>query len=173
MDWGVRLALGSNMGDRDSHLAAARELIAERVLQEMEWSPIHQTEAVGPPQGRYLNQVVKGVSRHQDPVRLLEECLQIETDLGRVRELRWGPRVIDIDLLTFGSIERDEPPLTLPHPRIHQRSFVLAPWAQLEPEFQITAGGKTVLELLQQWSPPVVEPLDVPLDHPPLDQALR
>ena len=51
MDWDVRLALGSNMGDRDSHLAAARELIAERVLQEMEWSPIHQTEAVGPSPG--------------------------------------------------------------------------------------------------------------------------
>ena len=104
---------------------------------------------------------------------MLEECLQIETDLGRVRELRWGPRVIDIDLLTFGSIERDEPPLTLPHPRIQQRSFVLAPWAQLEPEFQITAGGKTVLELLQEWSPAVVDPRDASLDHPRHDPALR
>ena len=154
MDRGVRLALGSNIGDRESHLAAARDQIADRILNEMECSPILETEAVGPPQGHYLNQVVRGISRHLDPLRLLEECLQIETRLGRVRHLKWGPRVIDIDLLTFGSIERDQQPLTLPHPRILERFFVLAPWAQLEPEFQISRGGKTIKELLGQLGHP-------------------
>ncbi len=146
----VRLALGSNLGDRHDHLARARESLMSHCLRDMEVSPILETEAVGPVQGPYLNQVVRGSSRFADARSLLERCLAIETELGRVRGERWGPRTIDIDLLTFAEEVIEEEGLVVPHPRIGEREFVLAPWAQLEAGYMIAPGTATVQQLLEE-----------------------
>jgi 2-amino-4-hydroxy-6-hydroxymethyldihydropteridine diphosphokinase len=146
----LRLALGSNIGDREGHLADARELIAAILMQEMDASPVEETAAIGPPQGPYLNQVLRGISRLQDPLELLDECQKAERMLGRKRGERWGPRIIDIDILTLGTVQEHQPGLDLPHPRIRERMFVLSPWAKLEPDFQIPPGQETVQQLLDQ-----------------------
>ncbi len=146
----LRLALGSNIGDREGHLAAARASIATDLMQEMEVSPVEESVAIGPPQGPYLNQVVRGISRFQDPLELLTRCQQLERMLGREKGERWGPRIIDIDILTLGTLQEHLPRLDLPHPRIRERMFVLSPWAKLEPEFVIPPGQETVQQCLDQ-----------------------
>jgi len=145
----VRLALGSNLGDREMHLESARGLIGDSILTNMQCSAIHQTEPVGPPQGRYLNQVIRG-NYDQEPLSLLQQCQAIEHALGRKRTQRWGPRTIDIDILTFGQLQWQDESLTIPHPRIEERYFVLAPWAQLEPEFEVPTLARTVQQLLDR-----------------------
>lgn len=147
MDYPVRLALGSNLGDRGAHLESAREQISSRLLSQMISSPIHETEPVGPPQGKYFNQVVKGYSS-RTPQKALEICLEIELGMGRERNELWGPRTIDIDILTFGEFHMEDEFLKIPHPRLSERRFVLGPWADLEPDFNIPVWGKTVQELL-------------------------
>ncbi|MGE4619937.1 MAG: 2-amino-4-hydroxy-6-hydroxymethyldihydropteridine diphosphokinase [Planctomycetota bacterium] len=144
----IRLALGSNLGDRETLLDSARTLLADTVLDELECSPVFETEPVGPAQGLYLNQVIRGVC-DCDPVSLLGRCQAIENSLGRIRQERWGPRTIDIDILTYGEIEWRDESLTIPHPGIAERSFVLLPWALLEPQFEVPVLGKTVEQLLQ------------------------
>ena len=146
----LRLALGSNIGDREGHLADAREWIATPLMQEMEVSPVEETVAIGPPQAPYLNQVVRGISRFQDPLELLDRCQEGERLLGREGGERWGPRIIDIDILTLGTLQLQQPALDLPHPRIRERMFVLSPWAKLEPDFRIPPGQETVQQLLDQ-----------------------
>ena len=143
----VRLALGSNLGDRERLLQQARELIEERLLTNLCCSPIHETEPVGPPQGRYLHQVIRGESS-VGALEALQICLGIELQMGRERMEQWGPRSIDIDILTFGDQQVSEPKLTIPHPRLAERSFVLAPWADLEPDFVVPVFGRSVGDLL-------------------------
>ncbi|PCJ14451.1 MAG: 2-amino-4-hydroxy-6-hydroxymethyldihydropteridine diphosphokinase [Planctomycetota bacterium] len=144
----VRLALGSNLGDREAHLESARVLIEDSIVQAMECSPVHETEPVGPPQGPYLNQILRGCTE-LDPAVLLARCQAIECSLGRKRVERWGPRIIDIDILTLGQLQWRDDSLTIPHPGIGERIFVLAPWAELEPEFEVPVLGKTVQQLLE------------------------
>ena len=81
------------------------------------------------------------------PFELLGACQQIEADFGRVREIHWGPRSLDIDMITYENLTQDSPILTLPHPRAHERSFVLVPWHQMDPD--ATLGGASVQELLE------------------------
>jgi len=143
----VRLALGSNLGDREGNLDQACKLIEELLLSEMSSSPIHETEPVGPPQGRYLNQILSGVCSMQ-PQEALQMCLGIEKQMGRERIEPWGPRIIDIDILTYGEEHVSENSLRIPHPRLAERSFVLAPWADLEADFVVPVHGRSVAELL-------------------------
>jgi 2-amino-4-hydroxy-6-hydroxymethyldihydropteridine diphosphokinase len=92
---------------------------------------VYETDPVGgPPQPSYLNAVVE-VDTELDPRELLEVCQRVEADLGRVREERWGPRVVDIDVLTYEDRRIDEPQLQVPHPRMHERAFVLVPLLEL------------------------------------------
>ena len=142
----VRLALGSNLGDREENLKQARQLLSENLISELHGSPIHETEPVGPPQGKYLNQVVRGACAFK-PREALQICLSIEKQMGRERTELWGPRSIDIDILTFGEEQVAEDSLTIPHPRLSERSFVLAPWRDLEPDFIVPFCQKTVSEL--------------------------
>ena len=146
MSISVRLALGSNLGDREGNLKQARQLLSENLISDLEISPIHETEPVGPPQGKFLNQIVRGTCS-VEPREALEICLAIEKQMGRERTELWGPRSIDIDILTFGQQQVTEDSLTIPHPRLAERSFVLAPWRDLEPEFIVPIYGKTVSEL--------------------------
>jgi 2-amino-4-hydroxy-6-hydroxymethyldihydropteridine diphosphokinase len=144
----VFLALGSNLGDRVGNLAAAREALAHGVLNNLTASSIYETDAWGPiKQGRYLNQVAGGTTVLA-PGALLRELQRIELSLGRDRakEERYGPRAIDLDILLYDQIELNEADLTIPHPRMKERAFVLVPLAEIAPELEV--GGVPLKRLL-------------------------
>lgn len=126
------LALGSNLGERLEHLRdAVRRLRDTDGIEVVRSSRVFETEPVGPPQPAYLNAVIE-VRTTLRPRQLLDAARAVEQALGRVRTERWGPRTIDVDILTFGRETIDEPDLQVPHPRIHERGFVLVPLAELD-----------------------------------------
>jgi 2-amino-4-hydroxy-6-hydroxymethyldihydropteridine diphosphokinase len=128
------LALGANLGDRLRSLQAAVDLLdAHPDIEVVRSSRVYETEPVGPPQPAYLNAVLE-VRTDLEPRPLLEACLAVERELGRVRAERWGPRAIDVDVLTYDDVEMSEPDLAIPHPRMHERGFVLVPLAELDPD---------------------------------------
>ncbi len=128
------LALGSNLGDRLETLQRAVELLDARPgVEVVRSSRVYETEPVGPPQPAYLNAVVE-VRTDLEPLELLKETQAVEDELGRVRAERWGPRTIDVDVLTFDERTVDEPELVVPHPRMHERGFVLVPLGELDPD---------------------------------------
>jgi len=128
------LALGSNLGDRLETLQRAVDLMDARPgIDVVRSSRVYETEPVGPPQPAFLNAVVE-VRTDLEPHELLRETQAVEDELGRVRAERWGPRTIDVDVLTFDEREIDEPELVVPHPRMHERGFVLVPLGELEPD---------------------------------------
>jgi len=139
---GAYLGLGSNLGDRLEHLReAVRLLDVEPAVEVVRSSRVYETKPVGPPQPVYLNAVVevraKGTARD-----LLEACRRVEDALGRVRAERWGPRTIDVDVLTFDEETIDEPDLVVPHPRMHERGFVLFPLGELDTDPMLPGGRK-------------------------------
>lgn len=125
------LGLGSNLGDRVGSLRAAVASMPDVVAT----SPVYETAPVGGPddQGAYLNLVVE-LRTARSPRQLLELCAALEQDAGRVRAVRWGPRTLDVDVLLIEGLEVDEPDLQVPHPRMGERRFVLAPLADLAPD---------------------------------------
>ncbi|MFZ4431845.1 MAG: 2-amino-4-hydroxy-6-hydroxymethyldihydropteridine diphosphokinase [Microthrixaceae bacterium] len=126
----VFLSLGSNVGDRSAHLAQAVDSLPDVVAV----SPTYETDPVGgPEQGAYLNLVVE-LATAIEPRDLLAICHRLEANAERVREERWGPRTLDIDVVWVEGVESDDPALTLPHPRWMERRFVLAPLRDLAPE---------------------------------------
>ena len=125
------LGLGSNLGDRDATLQAAVDALAARGIRVLRSSSVYETEPVGgPSQPAYRNAVID-IETDLAPHALLDACLDVEAELGRVRSERWGPRTIDVDLLTCGDMRIADVRLTLPHPRMHERAFVLVPLAEL------------------------------------------
>ncbi len=125
------VALGSNLGDRESFLRhAIREL-----GNVVEMSQVFETEPVGGPdaQGAYLNMVVK-VDTSLDPYAFIRRCQRIEASALRQRMVHWGPRTLDVDLLFFDDVRIQSEELTVPHPRINQRRFVLTPLSEIAPE---------------------------------------
>ena len=146
----VFIALGSNLGDRPAWLRQAQEkLFGVPTVQLVAASAIYETEPVGKTdQPAFLNQVVE-VRTALAPEDLLSRLLQVERELGRVRNERWGPRNIDLDLLAFGDRNFKTSRLVLPHPELHHRRFVLQPWAEIAPEFIVPGLSATVEELLE------------------------
>lgn len=148
------IAVGSNLGDRQANLdSARRRLTAEPGVLWESASPLYETPPVGPgTQAEYLNGVwCLGYARR--PEVLLRALQGVETAMGRlpVHEREpWGPRVIDLDLLTLGDLRLDIPALTLPHPRAAQRWFVLRPWADLAPDFTPAGWSRTVAQALAE-----------------------
>jgi 2-amino-4-hydroxy-6-hydroxymethyldihydropteridine diphosphokinase len=134
------LGLGSNVGERAEHLQSAVDGLAARAGRIVAISPVYETEPVGgPPQPDYLNAVVV-VETALSPRELLGVAKALEAEAGRERpapERRWGPRPLDIDVLMVGNERVDEPDLVVPHPRIHQRAFVLAPLADVAPDLVV------------------------------------
>ena len=131
----VVLALGTNLGEREAVLrSAVAALSAVDGLTVRRVSPVVETAPVGgPQQPDYLNAVV--LASTSLPAReLLAACQQVETEHDRVREVRWGPRTLDVDVVSYGTTVSDDPVLTLPHPRAHERAFVLVPWSAADPE---------------------------------------
>jgi 2-amino-4-hydroxy-6-hydroxymethyldihydropteridine diphosphokinase len=144
----VALALGSNLGSREEFLAEARQRLEARVAPLEAVSRIYETEPVGPPgQGRYLNQVVL-LRTAAHPEALLETILEIEVELGRTRSVRWGPRTIDIDILLCGGEIWETGRVTVPHPEMPARAFVLVPLAELLPGWRDPRTGTTVTGML-------------------------
>ncbi|MFF2040231.1 2-amino-4-hydroxy-6-hydroxymethyldihydropteridine diphosphokinase [Kitasatospora sp. NPDC058170] len=144
------IALGSNLGNRLETLQGAVDALADTPgLRIKAVSAVYETEAVGGPdeQPNYYNAVV--VLRTSLPPRdLLERGNAIEDAFGRVRTVHWGPRTLDVDILAYEGVTSDDPQLLLPHPRSHERAFVLAPWLDAQPEAEVPGRGQ-VAELLQ------------------------
>jgi 2-amino-4-hydroxy-6-hydroxymethyldihydropteridine diphosphokinase len=144
----VVLALGSNLGERQDILQGAVDAIAGLPgVRVTAVSPVYETAPVGgPAQPDYLNAVV--LADAALPAReLLDRLHEIEAAFDRVRVVRWGPRTLDVDVIMFGRERSDDPELTLPHPRAHERAFVLAPWHQVDPDAVLPERGP-VAELL-------------------------
>ncbi len=143
----VAIALGSNRGDRAASLAAGREGLAARGIAWQVTSSIYETEPVGPvtEQGAFLNQVAVGETE-LPPQALLEVCLAVEQEQGRVRTVRWGPRTLDLDILLYDDRQIAEPGLIIPHPEMMRRAFVLMPLAEIAPDWPIPGTGKTAAE---------------------------
>lgn len=134
MDHIVYLALGSNMGNRLSNLKAAVLNLTPQMTVKQK-SSVYETPPWGfTEQDAFLNQVVK-VTTYLEPEPLLRHLKRMETALGRVPNFQNGPRVIDIDILFFDNMIINTPPLMIPHPRLHERAFVLVPLAEIEPDF--------------------------------------
>ncbi|MEO0034927.1 MAG: 2-amino-4-hydroxy-6-hydroxymethyldihyropteridine pyrophosphokinae [Pseudomonadota bacterium] len=143
----VHLCLGSNLGDRAANLRAALAALAECVhltalSSVWETAPLHVLD-----QPAFLNLVLAGETG-LDGHPLLARLKRIEHDLGRVASLRYGPRLIDIDILCLGEVVREDPVLTLPHPRLAERRFVLAPLAEIAPALVPPGLGRDVAALL-------------------------
>lgn len=141
------LALGTNVGDRAGHLRRALDLLAQDPATTVTWTsavvetdPVGGVEVDGHPQDDYLNAVV-GIRTTRGPWELLDLAHAVERDAHRVRTLRWGPRTLDVDVLTWGELRQDDEALTVPHPRAHERAFVLAPWAAARPADELPGHG--------------------------------
>jgi 2-amino-4-hydroxy-6-hydroxymethyldihydropteridine diphosphokinase len=161
------LGLGSNMGDRLANLQHAVDLLAARDgIDVRASSRVYETDPVGgPPQPEYLNAVI-AVETSLDPYGLLGACRDAEDALGRERLERWGPRTVDVDILTFGDQDIDQPDLIVPHPRMHDRGFVLVPLLELDADPRLPGGrrvatlrlGARVLAGVRPFAPPLSVP---------------
>jgi len=142
------ISLGSNLGDRFQYLQNSLDALnAVTGTQVHSVSPVFETDPVGgPEQGQYLNAVAV-VKTILSPEQFLAATQQIELEQNRQRNERWGPRTLDIDILAMDNEVRSTPELELPHPRAHERAFVLLPWSLLDPDFVIP-GKASVAELL-------------------------
>jgi 2-amino-4-hydroxy-6-hydroxymethyldihydropteridine diphosphokinase len=163
----VVLALGSNLGERLANLQGAVEALFGRPgLDFLAVSPVYQTAPVGgPEQPDYLNAVV--TARTSLPARdILDRAHDVEQSLHRVRKEHWGPRTLDVDLIVVGDEVSDDPALTLPHPRAHERAFVLAPWHDIEPDAEIPGRGR-IADLLAAADRSGVERAAGHLNRPP------
>ncbi|MER5732950.1 2-amino-4-hydroxy-6-hydroxymethyldihydropteridine diphosphokinase [Streptomyces sp. NPDC002138] len=147
--WAV-IALGANLGNRLETLQGAIDALGDTPgLRVKGVSTVYETEPWGVEPGSqpsYFNAVVR-VKTTLPPSSLLERGHAIEEAFDRVREERWGPRTIDVDIVSYADVVSDDPVLTLPHPRAHLRAFVLAPWQDVDPEAAIPGHG-TVADLL-------------------------
>lgn len=153
---GIYLGLGSNLGDRRAHLEAGLRLLAARGARPVSCSSIYLAEPAGaPPQGDFLNLVAR-VDTDLSPQRLLAVALEVEAIVGPRHRGPGGPhpRRLDVDLLLFGSRRLRTPRLSLPHPSLHLRRFVLVPLAELAPRLVVPGRGRSVEDLLASCRDP-------------------
>ncbi len=144
------ISLGSNMGRRKKNIAAAlSSLETTSAIEVARVSGLYETDAVGGPedQPKYINAAAH-LRTTLPPERLLRVCLNIEESLGRKREIRWGARTIDIDILLYGQVIHSTPELTLPHALMHERRFVLEPLAEIAPDVIHPAFERTIKDIL-------------------------
>jgi 2-amino-4-hydroxy-6-hydroxymethyldihydropteridine diphosphokinase len=163
----VTIALGSNLGSRLENLQGGLDALLDAPgLTLVAVSPVYQTVPVGgPQQPDYLNAVLIATTT-LPAYAVLERCHGVEAVFGRVRDEVWGPRTLDLDIIVYGDVVSEDPELTLPHPRAHERAFVLAPWHDIDPDAQIPGQGP-VSDLLAKASPAGVRRMDDAVLHPP------
>ncbi len=143
----VAIALGSNLGDSYQILTEALKVLAATPrIRQLNWSPFYRTEPVGPPQPDYLNACAT-LTTDLEPQDLMALLLEIEVRFGRVRVERWGPRLLDLDMLLYGDCILDTPMLHLPHPRMRERAFVLVPLMAIAPDWIDPVTGQTIAAL--------------------------
>jgi 2-amino-4-hydroxy-6-hydroxymethyldihydropteridine diphosphokinase len=160
----VYVAMGSNLGDRDAHLAAGlAALRASEGIEVVAVSPLYETDPIGPPpQGPYLNGAIQ-LSTRLAPDVLLERLLEIEAEQGRKRGVdRNAPRTLDLDLLLYGDRKWVGPDLEIPHPRLAERPFVLEPLCDLAAEFIHPVLGETIEALAVRVRDPAAVRLRTP-----------
>ncbi len=145
------IGLGTNLGDRVENLRQAVRLLgAQKEIEIQKISALYETDPVGGPvQGPFLNACAE-LKTSLPPEKLLTIMLSIEDDLGRVREERWGPRLIDLDLLVYGKEVIDTEFLQLPHPRMEERDFVMVPLNDIAPNLIIPGPEQSVSEILSK-----------------------
>lgn len=149
---GILLLLGTNLGNRTLNLENARKALMSHDIGILNSSSIYESEPWGvSDQPWFLNQVIE-VQTNLDPVNLLQKCLSIELQMGRVRKIKWGERLIDIDVLTFRDLVISSTDLTVPHPGIPERRFALEPIAELWPDWIHPKLKKSIGELMDSTS---------------------
>lgn len=161
------IAMGSNIGDRLDYLQGGLDgLFDTPRITFLAVSPVYETTPVGgPEQPDYLNAVV--IAETSMPAQaVLERCLSLEDAYGRVRDELWGPRTLDLDLIIYGDEVSNNSGLTLPHPRAHERAFVLAPWLDADPQAQIPGRGP-VADLLAALGTAGIARVEGAVLHPP------
>jgi len=150
------LGIGSNEGNRKKNLTTAIKQIKEQFRIIYRESSVYETEAWGKiDQAAFLNMVLWLKVPEMDPFDILYKLKKIELGMGRVRVEKWGPRVIDLDILYYGSIVVDSARLTIPHPQLKNRRFVLAPLAEIAGEFQDPVTGVSVRQLKEACRDPL------------------
>jgi 2-amino-4-hydroxy-6-hydroxymethyldihydropteridine diphosphokinase len=132
------LSIGSNLGDRLAHLRSVVD-----ALQPVRVSPVYETAPWGGvEQDDFLNAILIVDDPATDAYGWLEKAHACERAAGRIREVRWGPRTLDVDVIDVDGTTSDDPVLTLPHPRAHERAFVLVPWADVDPDAVLIGHGR-------------------------------
>ncbi|QQE67091.1 2-amino-4-hydroxy-6-hydroxymethyldihydropteridine diphosphokinase [Leptolyngbya sp. BL0902] len=153
------VALGSNLGESQRILAAALQQLGSLTETTVTArSSLYKTAPVGPPQPDYLNACAL-IETHLSAQDLMAALLAIEADFGRIRQERWGPRILDLDLILYADQVINEPDLQLPHPRFRERAFVLVPLAEIAPHWVDPVTGRTILDLCSALDRNGVEPL--------------
>ena len=150
------LSLGSNMGDREANLRAAIDRLATSGLHILRTSPVYETEPVDYADQRWFLNMVVEAETSLFPLQLLAQTQKVERVLGRVRTVPKGPRVIDIDILLYGTAVVRTAKLEIPHPRMAERRFVLGPLHDLAPDLRHPVTRATVAEMLRDAPPAVV-----------------
>ncbi len=143
----IFLLLGSNLGDRNQFLQQAIQHLQIEIGPVMQTSAVYETQSWGKTDSPdCLNQVIQ-LQTELSAQQVLQKILNIELVIGRVRDEKWGPRTIDIDILFYNSLLVNEPDLQIPHPELHKRRFTLAPLAEIAPDFIHPVFNKSILQL--------------------------
>lgn len=149
MDHIIYIALGTNLGDRLANLRAAIDALLPEV-PVVDKSYVYETPPWGfEDQPAFLNMVIKAETK-LEPEALLTYLKRLEVDLGREQNFRWGPRLIDLDILFYDDLVLDSPPLVIPHPRLHERAFVLVPLADVAPDLVHPVLQRSVSDMLAE-----------------------
>lgn len=146
------VALGSNLGDRAGNLLAGIDGLSRRGIEPLQLSSVWETEPVECTEPLWFLNMVARIRTGRGPVEVLDILLECEREAGRVRAVRNEPRILDLDLLLLGDLRVRTDRLVLPHPRMWERPFVLAPLAELDPGLRNPASGRTVAEELERAS---------------------
>lgn len=159
MEYDAYIGLGANIGQPHQALEAALKLLADHPLVSVTAvSSPFETAPVGPVAQPDFTNMAAHLSTALEPEELLRLLLQVEQQLGRIRTTRWGPRTLDLDLLLYGDKVIEQPGLKVPHPRLHERGFVLAPLFQIAPAVIHPLLRQTVAQLYQQWRASAEDP---------------